>query len=93
MLWPLQNCAVQFLFSDTLALCVTLEKFLSLSGPKFLFLEDGWMPTSQLLVKTVWKVAPCVLNSRFVTNVSFPSLTYFLFFPLCSAVVSLFSRV
>ena len=61
VLWPLQNCTVQFPFSDTLALCVTLGKFLSLSGPTLLFLEDGWTPTSQLLVKIVWTVAPCVL--------------------------------
>ena len=73
MLWPLQNCTVQFPFSDTLALCVTLGKFLSLSGPTLLFLEDGWTPTSQLLVKIVWTVAPCVLSSRLVINVSFPS--------------------
>ena len=82
MLWPLQNRTVQFPFSDTLALCVTLEKFLSLSRPTFLFLEDMWTPTSQLLVKIVWTVPPCVLSSRLVINVSFPSLTYFLFFSL-----------
>ena len=76
MLWPLQNRTVQFPFSDTLALCVTLEKFLSLSRPTFLFLEDMWTP------KIVWTVPPCVLSSRLVINVSFPSLTYFLFFSL-----------
>ena len=92
VLWPLQNCTVQFPFSDTLALCVTLGKFLSLSGPTLLFLEDGWTPTSQLLVKIVWTVAPCVLSSRLVINVSFPSLTFF-FLPLCCAVLSHFSPV
>ena len=76
MLWPLQNRTVQFPFSDTLVLCVTLEKFLSLSRPTFLFLEDMWTP------KIVWTVPPCVLSSRLVINVSFPSLTYFLFFSL-----------
>ena len=85
VLWPLQNCTVQFPFSDTLALCVTLGKFLSLSGPTLLFLEDGWTPTSQLLVKIVWTVAPCVLSSRLVINVSFPSLTFFFPLVLCCA--------
>ena len=33
--------------------------------------------------KMIWKAASCVLSSRLVTNVNFPSSTYFfLFFPL-----------
>ena len=29
--------------------------------------------------KMIWKAASCVLSSRLVTNVNFPSSTYFIF--------------
>lgn len=74
-LWLLRDHTAQFPFSSTLALCVTLGKFLSLSEPKFLLLQYGRRHTSQLLVKIIRKVASCVLSSRLVTNVSFPLVT------------------
>lgn len=43
--WLLQNHIASSRLSSTLACCVTLSKFLSLSGPEFPLLEDGWRYT------------------------------------------------
>lgn len=45
MLWLLQTTPRDFWGSSTLACCVALDTFLSLSGPKFPLLKDKWRHT------------------------------------------------